>query len=77
MDLVLQNPQQCLDLLQLCLAKIEVLKLFPSTLRLRLVPRPYTREEEVETPLEHSTSIGIPMQVRALKDTTPSSTNLS
>jgi hypothetical protein len=63
MELVLQNPQQCAELLQLCLARTEVLMFLPSTLRLRLVPGPSTGEEEVETPSEHSMASGLPLQV--------------
>jgi hypothetical protein len=63
MELVLQNPQQCAELLQLCLARTEVLMFLPSTLRLRLVPGPSTGEEEVETPSEHSMTSGLPLQV--------------
>jgi hypothetical protein len=77
MELVLQNPQQCTELLQLFLARTEVLTLLPSTLRLRLVPGPSTGEEEVETPSEHSTASGLPLQVRAPRDATPSSTDLA
>jgi hypothetical protein len=50
MELVIQNPQQCGELLQLYLDIKKVLTLFPLALRLRLVPEPSTREEEVETP---------------------------
>jgi hypothetical protein len=77
MELVLQNPQQCTELLQLCLARTEVLTLLPSTLRLRLVPGPSTGEEEVETPSEHSMTSGLPLQVRAPRDATPSSADLA
>jgi hypothetical protein len=77
MELVLQNPQQCTELLQLCLARTEVLTLLPSALRLRLVPGPSTGEEEVETPSEHSMTSGLPLQVRAPRDTTPSSADLA
>jgi hypothetical protein len=56
MELILQNPQQCTELLQLYLAREEVLTLLPSSLRLRLVPSPSIGEEEVETPSKHSTA---------------------
>jgi hypothetical protein len=62
-ELVLQNPQQCAELLQLFLARTEVLMLFPSTLRLRLALGSYTGEEDVENPLEHSTFSEITLQV--------------
>jgi hypothetical protein len=39
MELVLQNSQQCTELLQLYLAKKKVLTFLPLTLRLRLVSR--------------------------------------
>jgi hypothetical protein len=61
MELVIQNPQQCAELLQLCLARIEFLTLLPSALRLRLVIGTSTREEEVETPSENSMTIGLPL----------------
>jgi hypothetical protein len=77
MELVLYNPQQCVELLQLRLARIEVLTLLPSTLRLRLMPGPPTGEEEVETPSEPSMTSGLPMQVRAPKDATPSFDDLA
>jgi hypothetical protein len=40
MEIVLQKPQQCAELLQLYLARIEVLTLLPSALRIRLMPGP-------------------------------------
>jgi hypothetical protein len=61
MELVLQNPQQCTELLQLCLAKIEFLTFLSSTLRLRLAPVPSIGEEEVETPSENSKTSGLPL----------------
>jgi hypothetical protein len=75
MERVLQNPQQCTELMQLCIARTKVLTLFPSVLRLRITPGPST-EEEVETHSEHSTTSGLPLQTRAPRDTTPSSTDL-
>jgi hypothetical protein len=51
--------------------------LIPSSLRLRLVPGPSIGEEEVETPSEHSTTSGLPLQVRSPKDATPSSYDLA
>jgi hypothetical protein len=77
MELVLQNPQQCAELLQLCLARTNVLTFLSVALRLRLVPGPSTGEEEVETPSEHSMASGIPLQVRAPRDTTPSPAELA
>jgi hypothetical protein len=63
--------------MQLFLPRTEVLTLLPSALRLRLVPRPSAGEEEVEIPSEHSTSSGLPLQTRAPKDATSSSTDLA
>jgi hypothetical protein len=63
MDIFLQNPQQCAEMLQLFLARTNVLTLFPSSLRLRLVPGPSIGEEEVETPSVNSMSSGILLQV--------------
>jgi hypothetical protein len=67
MEWVLQNPQQCAELMQLCIARTKVLTLFPSELRLRIVPGPST-EEEVETHSEHSMASGLPLQTRAPRD---------
>jgi hypothetical protein len=64
-------------LLQLILARTEVLRLLPSTLRSRLVPGPSAGEEEVETPSEHSTTSGLPLQTQAPKEETPSSIDLA
>jgi hypothetical protein len=75
MERVLQDPQQCTELMQLCIARTEVLTLFPSELRLRIAPGPPT-EEEVETRSEHSMASGLPLQTRAPRDTTPSSSDL-
>jgi hypothetical protein len=77
MELVLQNPQQCADLLQLSLSRIEVLTLLPSMLRLRLVPGPPTGEEEVENPSKNSTTSGLPLQVLSPRDIIPSSADLA
>jgi hypothetical protein len=77
MELVLQNPQQCGELLQLCLARTNVLMFLPSMLRLRLVLVPSIGEEKVETPSEHSRASGIPLQVQAPRDATPSSADLA
>jgi hypothetical protein len=41
------------------------------------VPGPSTGEEEVETPSEHSMASGLPLQTRAPRDATPSSTDLA
>lgn len=60
MEQVLQNPQQCVELMQLCIARTKVLTLFPTELRLRIVPAP-PMEEEVETHSDHSTASGIPL----------------
>jgi hypothetical protein len=60
MELVLQNPQQCTEMMQLCMARIEVLTLFTSVLRLRLMSGPST-EEEVDTHSKHSTANGLPV----------------
>jgi hypothetical protein len=75
MERVLQNPQQCTELMQLCIARTKVLTLFPTMLRLRIAPVPPT-EEEVETRSDHSMASGLPLQTRAPSDTTPSSTDL-
>jgi hypothetical protein len=58
MERVLENPQQCIERMQLCIARIEVLTLFPSAMRLRIVPGP-SMEEEVETFSENSTTSGL------------------
>jgi hypothetical protein len=63
MEIVLQNPQQCIDLLQLFLYRTKFLMIMPSTLRSRLVPGPSIGEDEVETPSKHSTDNGIPLKV--------------
>jgi hypothetical protein len=76
MELVLQNPQQCPELLQLCLGRMKVLTFLPMELRLRLEPRPSIGEEEVETPSEHSMASGISLQVQAPRDDTPCHTEL-
>jgi hypothetical protein len=77
MELVLQNPQQCTELLQLCLDRTDFMTLLPSTLRLTIVPIPSKGEEDLETPSEHSTANGIPLQVRAPRDETPSLVDLA
>jgi hypothetical protein len=46
------------------LEKTKMLPFLPSTLRMRLSQQlqgPYTREEEVETPSDHSTTSGFPL----------------
>jgi hypothetical protein len=63
MELVLQNPQQCAELLQLCLARIDILTFLSLVLRLRFVTRPSIGEEEVEIPSQHSMTSGLPLQV--------------
>jgi hypothetical protein len=75
MEQVLQNPQQCAELMQLCIARTEVLTLFPAELRLRIAPVP-PMEEEVETRSDHSMASGLPLQMRAPTDAAPSSTDL-
>jgi hypothetical protein len=75
MEQVLQNPQQCAELMQLCIARTEVLTLFPAELRLRITPVPPT-EEEVETRSDHSMASGLPLQMRAPTEEAPSSTDL-
>jgi hypothetical protein len=72
---VLQNPQQCAELMQLCITRTEVLTLLPADLRLRIAPAPPT-EEEVETRSDHSTGSGLPLQWRVPTDAAPSSTDL-
>jgi hypothetical protein len=72
---VLQNPQQCAELMQLCITRTEVLTLLPADLRLRIAPAPPT-EDEVETRSDHSTGSGLPLQWRVPTDAAPSSTDL-
>jgi len=64
-------------LLQLYLARIEVLTLLSSMLTLRFVLGKSIGEEEVETPSEHSMANGIPLQVQEPRDTTPSFADLA
>jgi hypothetical protein len=59
------------------MARIEVMKLLPSALRLRLVSGPSIREEVVYTPSEHSTTSGITLQNRAPRDVATSSADLA
>jgi hypothetical protein len=75
MEWVLQNTQQCTDLMQLCIARTKVLTLFPTNLRLRIAPIP-PMEEEVETHSDHSMASGLPLQTRAPTNTAPSSIDL-
>jgi hypothetical protein len=75
MEQVLQNPQQCAELMQLCIARTKVLTLFPAELRLRIAPVP-PMEEEVETHSDHSTGSGLPLQWRVPTDAVVSSTDL-
>jgi hypothetical protein len=75
MEQVLQNPQQCAELMQLCITRAEVLTLLPEDLRLRIAPVPHT-EEEVETHSDHSMASRLPLQMRAPTDAAPSATNL-
>jgi hypothetical protein len=75
MEWVLQDPQQCTKLMQLCISRTTILTLFPAMLRLRIALGPPI-EEEVETHLEHSMASGLPLQTRAPRDTTPSSADL-
>jgi hypothetical protein len=42
MEQVLQNPQQCVELMQLYIARIEVMTLLLAELRLRIIPAPPT-----------------------------------
>jgi hypothetical protein len=75
MEQVLQNPQQCAELMQLCIARTEVLTLLPADLRLRIAPVP-PMEEEVETRSDHSMASGLPLQMRAPTEAPPSSTDM-
>jgi hypothetical protein len=75
MEQVLQNPQQCAELMQLCIARTKVLTLFPAELRLRITPVP-PMEEEVETRSDHSTGSGLPLQWRVPTDAVVSSVDL-
>jgi hypothetical protein len=75
MEQVLQNAQQCAELMHLCITRTELLMLLPEELRLRITPMPPTKEE-VETHSDHSTTSGIPLQMRAPTDAAPSITNL-
>jgi hypothetical protein len=80
LELVLQNPQQCAELVQLCLVKTKMLPFLPSVVRMRLVQQlqgPSTGEEEVETPSEHSMASGLPLQVRVPREATTSSGDLA
>jgi hypothetical protein len=61
--------------MQLCIARIKVLTLFPAELRLRIAPVPPI-EEEVETRSDHSTGSGLPLQWRVPTDVAVSSTDL-
>jgi hypothetical protein len=76
MEQVLQNPQQCEELMKLCITRTEVLStLLPEDLRLRIALVP-PMEEEVETCSDYSMANGLPLQTRAPTDVAPSSTNL-
>jgi hypothetical protein len=76
MELVLQNHQQCAELMQLCIARTKVLTLLPSTLRLSIALRP-SIEEEVETLSENLIDSGFPLQTREPIDASPSSADLA
>jgi hypothetical protein len=75
MEQVLQNPQQCADLMQLYINRIEVLTLLPEDIRLRIALAP-PMEEEVETHSDHSMASRLPLQTRAPIDATLLATNL-
>jgi len=75
MEQVLQNPQQCVELMQLCISKIEVLTLFPAMLRSNIATRPLI-DNEVETHSDHSMASGLPLHTRTPIDVAPSSANL-
>jgi hypothetical protein len=75
MERVLQDPQQCAELMQLCIARTKVLTLFPATLRSKIATGPLT-DEEVETRSDHSMASGLPLQTRAPTDAAPSSIDL-
>jgi hypothetical protein len=77
---VFQNPQLCVELLQLFLAKTKSFPQFPAELKARLAHQlqgPSPGEEEVETPSAQSMASGLPLQVRVPMDVTPSSGELA
>jgi hypothetical protein len=60
MEQIIQNPQQCAELMQLCIARTKVLTLLSVELRLRIAPTP-PMEEEVETLSDLSMASGLPL----------------
>jgi hypothetical protein len=60
MERVLQDPQQCAELMQLCIARTKVLTLLNTTLRSKIAIGPLT-DEEVETRSDHSMASGLPL----------------
>jgi hypothetical protein len=55
---VLQNPQQCVELMHLYITRTEVLTLLPTDLRLRIALAPPI-EDKVENHSDHSIDSGL------------------
>jgi hypothetical protein len=77
---ILQDPQQCSELLQLYLAHVEAIPFLLLALKTKLAQQlrgSIKGEEEVETPLEKSMVSGLPLQIKLLLEATITSIELT